>query len=104
LTNLGDVEQLVKFPVGVGGAHKDSSSRRVGFSSSLGSALAWCDAFRDGKPRRPISKTPTNTDPVVCHVQQMLETRQFDKKGIPLHCLLLVAAEILIFIVMYFLV
>lgn len=91
MTNLGDVEQLVKFPIGVGAAHKDSTSRRVGFSTTLGSAMAWCDAFRDSKPRRPVSKTPTNTDPVVCHVQQMLETRQFDKKGIRHQCSLLVA-------------
>lgn len=91
MTNLGDVEQLVKFPVGVGAAHKDSTSRRVGLSTSLGSAVAWCDAFRDGKRRRPISKTPTNTDAVVCHVQQMLETRQFDRKGICCRCILLVA-------------
>lgn len=93
MTNLGDVEQLVKFPVGVGAVHKDSASRRVGFSTSLGSAVAWCDAFRDGKPRRPISKTPTNTDAVVCHVQQMLETRQFDRKGIRHLCSLLVATD-----------
>ncbi|KAJ9595165.1 hypothetical protein L9F63_013523, partial [Diploptera punctata] len=80
LSNLGDVEQLVKFPVGVNTSHKDQSNRRVGFSTQLGSALAWRDIFRDGKPRRPISKTPTNTDSVVCHVQQMLETRHFDRK------------------------
>jgi hypothetical protein len=93
LTNLGDIEQLVKFPVGVVAAHKDSTSRRVGLPMYLGSAMAWRDAFRDGKPRRPISKTPTNTDPVVCHVQQMLETRQFDRKGILHHCFLLVTTE-----------
>jgi hypothetical protein len=93
LTNLGDIEQLVKFPVGVGAAHKDSTSRRVGFQTYLGSAMAWRDAFRDGKPRRPISKAPTNTDPVVCHVQQMLETRQFDRKGILHHCFLLLVTD-----------
>lgn len=72
----------MKFPVGVGAAHKDATSRRVGIPTYLGSAMAWRDAFRDGKPRRPISKIATNTDAVVCHVQQMLETRQFDRKGI----------------------
>ncbi|PSN35424.1 hypothetical protein C0J52_13195, partial [Blattella germanica] len=80
LSNLGDVEQMVKFPVS-SSSHKDSSSRRVGFSTPLGSAMSWRDVFRDSKPRRPISKTPTNTDPVVCHVQQMLETRHFDRKA-----------------------
>lgn len=93
MTNLGDIEQLVKFPVGVGAAHKDAASRRVSLPTYLGSAMAWRDAFRDGKPRRPISKTPTNTDAVVCHVQQMLETRQIDRKGILRHCFLLLATE-----------
>lgn len=83
----------MKFPVGVAATHKDSTSRRVGFSTSLGSAMAWRDVFRDGKPRRPISKTPTNTDAVVCHVQQMLETRQFDRKGMRPHCSLLGVTE-----------
>jgi len=83
----------VKFPVSAGAVHKDSTGRRVGFSTFLGSAMAWCDALRDGKPRRPISQTPTNTDIVVCHVQQMLETRQFGRKGIILHCSLPLAAD-----------
>jgi hypothetical protein len=82
----------VKFPVSAGAVHKDSTGRRVGISTFLGSAMAWYDALRDGKPRRPISQTPTNTDIVVCHVQQMLETWQFGRKGIILHCSLPVAA------------
>lgn len=79
MTHVTDLDQLVKFSVG-GTVLKDPASRRHVASHTLNEIIM--DVFRDTKPSYSVHKSSSFSDPVCRNVQQLIEARNLDRRGL----------------------